>query len=398
MNKGIAHILMTKLTGLPYITKFGGLVAVQEEETMIQNEDDIFPKKVTKKYPVTADYTITDVRCAIPDGLADFTPDSSAFGILYFEDNGTEPQGRDGRFEKYRSRLRLVVWLNSKMVQDQGHNNIEGYLTTSAVMADIKRKFRELFNTHVGYYKRITVRERSIPAADKNIFSPYTFDLAATQFIMAPFEFFAMDLDVDFRLNPNCFEALAVSIANLECAPGTAPLPSQYPALEALMPYEVVLRVGIDTDTGFIVTPHPDKLKLNEVDIVSEVSVGNIDIQVVPLANDGTAFDFRGSAGEVTQGTITLTVKPKNNPALAALMPYQVKLVVGIDTNTGSIITPVPEKLKLDEVEILSDVVVGNIPYQDVPLTADKKSWDFTDSAGEINSGIITLTVRKKIQ
>lgn len=312
MNKGIAHILMMKLKDIPFLQKFGGLVSIQDQEDSFADSEGGNPKRITKRYPVTSDYCITKTECA-KNGLIDFTPDQSYYGQLYFEDGGIEPLGREGRFYKYKSKLRCVVWLNTQMIVDAVEfEPLASYSIPTAVLAAIQDKLNTLEGKTSGFYQRIQITERSIPVQDKGIFQDYSYDVYANQYIMEPFEFFAIDYDVVYRINPECITELAASLEDMPCAcESFVPEPAQYPCLNDLMPYTVKLRVGVDTDTGEIITPLEGILDLTEVEIIGDPVLGGIIMQKYTLTEDGTGLNFSVDAGEVTEGIITLVVRKK---------------------------------------------------------------------------------------
>lgn len=312
MNKGIAYILMQKLTDIPYLQRFGGLVYTQEEENVLYDEQT--GVKTKKRYPVTNEYCITKPGCGTTNGGLDMTPDSSYFGQVYFEDGGVNPIGREGRMHKYRSRLRMVVWLNTKMVvKKDGYDQLPGQSIALAVWNDITTRFATLEFTKQGYYQRFQVKPGNVPIQGATVFSAYTFDENANKYLMHPYEFFAIDLDVEYCLNAGCIDEITASVDNLDCLNCTsnAPVPGQYPMLDALLPYTVNLKVGIDTNTGEVIIPHENKLDLTKVVVLGGVVLGNTTYQEVPLNDEGTGWDFRNHAGNVEAGTITVIVRKK---------------------------------------------------------------------------------------
>lgn len=312
MNKGIAHVLMQKIKDLPYIQRFAGLVSVQEEANVTGDGLDFPERSTLKKYPVTNDCCITKTERRMP-GLVDMTPNSSYFGQVYFEDKGLDSLGRANRLYKFKSKIRMVVWLNSKMiVTAQGFNRVPDYAISTAVYAAIQDRFNTLENKSSGYYHRLKIKAISIPIQDKNIFLPYTFNLEATQYLMAPYEFFAVDYEIEFQITSKCIDEMTVSADNIGCGCSDEIVePVQYPALNNLMPYLVTLRVGIDTNTGPIIIPDSDILRLQDVEILSPIVIDNAIYHNVPLALDGTAWDFTDSANNVYEGVISVLVRRK---------------------------------------------------------------------------------------
>lgn len=313
MNKGIAHILMAEMVAIPYLQKFGGLVRVQEQKDITADEFTGLDKRVYKKYPVCGDYCITKSEdCGVPDEI-DFVPNASYFGISYFEDMGIEPMGREGRYQKYKSKLRLVVWLNTKMiVTSPGYEALPGHSIATAVLTDIESKFAAIEGKARGYYERLKVRQSSIPANNVNIFSSYSYREEDMQYLMPPYEFFAVDYHVEYRISQNCIDDITVSVSDIGCGViNPSPSPAQYPALDSLLPYTVNLTIGVHTNTGEVIIPDPDYLDLTNVVVLGAIVLGGINYQEVPLNEDGTGWDFKNHAGNVEQGVITVVVRKK---------------------------------------------------------------------------------------
>lgn len=204
MNKGIANILLNRLGTLPFIDLYGGIVSVQEKEDFFVDEIHPNGKKVLNKFPVACDVIDHNV-CAVPGKLVPMIPDSKRKGILYFEDMGVVSNGRKGIYMDFTSSLRLVVWLNTK------HINLNPcFELTMPVMAHILSRLTNVNPFNSNNFLRINISVNKIPQANKDIFSKYTYDLAITQYLMQPFEFFALDLLVNYSILPSCINEITI--------------------------------------------------------------------------------------------------------------------------------------------------------------------------------------------
>lgn len=190
MNKHIALLLLSKIKDAPYLDRVSGVVQVVE--SMAQTPDGL---SYTKRMPYSSTATADEM------GKIDaaMIPDSNFKSCLYFEDGGLKVLGnvRDGL--RYQSSLRLVCWLNTAMI-----NTDEDKLMVAKVMPDICSKWGtvEIFNETP--FTQVKVTGMSMPPADKNIFAPYDYDERATQYLIHPYEFFAIDLTVDFTVVNSC--------------------------------------------------------------------------------------------------------------------------------------------------------------------------------------------------
>lgn len=199
MNKGLAHILMGRLLAVPFIDLFAGLVQVQEME---DNYED--GRKTTSRFPVSCD-VVDNGQCTDAAGsLVPLTPDSGRRGILYFEDNGTTLVDKKSVYYNYRSNLRLVCWLNTGYID---LNTCHGL--SMPVMTDIiERLTGSYFNQ--GNFVKVFATVANIPVADKNLFSKYTYDNNRHQFLMPPFEYFAIDFSVLWSMTANCINEITL--------------------------------------------------------------------------------------------------------------------------------------------------------------------------------------------
>lgn len=195
MNKPLSLVLLAAIGDLPYIDRKSGIVQVISKKIKVSDSEFVI-----KKYPVS---TIADLASCQNNTNAytayDMIPNSKLKGLLYFEDNGTTILGRRSSSQQYNSNMRLVCWLNTKNIKGTGAdltlgakvmNNLIQLLTASS------------FNSEP--FINILVKVTKIPEMNADIFSPYTYDETVTQYLMSPFDFFAIDLNISFYLPRNC--------------------------------------------------------------------------------------------------------------------------------------------------------------------------------------------------
>lgn len=201
MNKEIAKVLRDRLKedeGLPFVEKYAGLVQTVTEQV---GANDV--KKV-RKYPVSTEVVIGNV-CSQHE--EEMTPDSAMKGILYFEDNGTTPNGMKGEDFEYTSALTLVCWINRGKVVSNIYSEITGI-----AIQNIISKLRIGENPeNVSMFKKMSVSVSRILPQEASIFSKYTYEEAETQYLRPPFEFFALSLQVKYSINQKCLEPLTIT-------------------------------------------------------------------------------------------------------------------------------------------------------------------------------------------
>lgn len=195
MNKYISVILMTKLMGLPYIDKPGGLIQVWQKSVPPTGED----KATTKRIPISAIYAAM-TNCDLTDEkLISYVPESKLKGMFYFEDGGASLNSnkRSPSVNFWRSRLRLVAWFNTKNIQSQQ----DIMFTSNAQQEMISLLPSKPINVDI--FKQFYVEPTNILAMESSIF-PYDYDEKETQFLLPPYAFFAIDLDVYYGIPKGC--------------------------------------------------------------------------------------------------------------------------------------------------------------------------------------------------
>ena len=107
MNQGIANIIKGYIEYLSFVDKIAGLVSTQYMTI----------DGVQKSYPVACCVTADDCKEGAYNDLA---PDSRYKTVIYFEDGGVSFVSEAGNFRHYRSRLRLVCWINVAKLNEDG--------------------------------------------------------------------------------------------------------------------------------------------------------------------------------------------------------------------------------------------------------------------------------------
>ena len=181
MNNIIADLLKGYIDTLVWSDKTSGLV--QTANIRIKNGDSVSDKS----YPVSCHMTY---NACIKGAYQDLAPDSKKKSVLYFEDKGVAFVEKIGNRMKMRSSLRLVGWLNLCLIEDSCGQ------TGSYVIDVIKVLPSHVFSTTEFisiFISSISQVERSV-----DIFSKYTYNEQATQYLMYPYDYFALDLEIDF--------------------------------------------------------------------------------------------------------------------------------------------------------------------------------------------------------
>jgi hypothetical protein len=189
MNQQIANIIKAKIEGLDFVDKIAGLVS-----TTYMTMSDAEGAKVQKSFPVACNVTAED---CISGAYNDLCPNSKYRTVLYFEDGGVDFNAREGIWICYTSHLRLVCWINvGKYKAD-----CCGDVLSCTASADIIKKILCALPSQPEYidpYSKVYPVVTSQVIRNNSIFSAYTFNEVVTQYLLSPFDFFALNIETTF--------------------------------------------------------------------------------------------------------------------------------------------------------------------------------------------------------
>ena len=195
MNNTIANIIKAKIEDLDFVDKIAGLVS-----TVYMNITDENGVKVQKAYPVACDVTAEDCK---QGAYNDLCPDSKYKTVIYFEDRGVSFDRREGKFIYYKSNLRLVCWINiAKINSDCCHDG-----TDCSMSADIIKEIicaMPEHPTNISPFAMVYPVITSQEIRSNSIFSQYTYNEKQTQYLLFPFDYFALNIETDFAVCQNC--------------------------------------------------------------------------------------------------------------------------------------------------------------------------------------------------
>lgn len=189
MNNKIANIIVTYIDDLPWIDKLAGMTQVVKVR--------VTDAKTEKRYPVSCQMAFED---ACLEGCYDeLMPNSKYKSVVFFEDGTFSYRDRRGKRLYYESNIRLVAWLNYKLLEGAGCGSTGEYIL------DIIKALPET-PVDIGNMRGVTITVMSQARRDSGIFSKYTFDEPASQYLLIPYDFFALDIKIEFFIVPECHE------------------------------------------------------------------------------------------------------------------------------------------------------------------------------------------------
>jgi hypothetical protein len=192
MNQAIANIIKGHIEGLDFVDKIAGLVAPLTFE--IKDKDN---NMITKTFPIACCVSADDCK---EGAYNELMPDSKYKTVIYFEDGGVTFDRYTGNHKYYKSSLRLVCWINIEKIMASGICKSEIPCTYAAhLIAEIIKilpRFPENHSPFDFVYSEVIGQIVRSPS----IFGAYTYDEKHSQYLMSPYDYFALTIDTSFAL------------------------------------------------------------------------------------------------------------------------------------------------------------------------------------------------------
>jgi len=184
----IGEILKGKIAGFSYVDRLAGVV-----QTAVDKSD----KGIINKFPVACD--VNGVSCDEGGRIKDLIPNDAKKSVIYFEDlGGSLFQTKSGNDLKFTSRIRLVGWLNLKKL---GKDDCS---VTAKVVAHLITRMESTKEINYPPFTRLKIKVLNQVPKSAAIFSKYTYAQTRAQFLIYPFDYFAIDFLVTYSINKNC--------------------------------------------------------------------------------------------------------------------------------------------------------------------------------------------------
>ena len=209
MNEIVASYLKTIIEPLAFADRVAGMTRTVSMSQPAASGTGT----VTKKFPVSCDVSHRD---CISNKQHHLVPDSKLKSLIYFEDNGASPNGKTSRGLTFTGSIRLVCWLNNDKLGVTGCNS-SSYATAQLVTLLLQVKN---INGQTPL-NLITVDDIAIPRKDSSIFSRYSYNELTNQYLLYPYDYFALDLTVTYEIPFACINDDWVT-TQIECTDNSA--------------------------------------------------------------------------------------------------------------------------------------------------------------------------------
>lgn len=184
MNALIALLLKDRISQFAYVDKLGGLVRSVSFERAGK----------TIVLPVGADVQ-DPLQCGDAE-ILDLVPDERYGVIVFFEDRGLVPIKSRTRGLSWTSSLRLVCWVNTAKLGGDANAGDK-----------VMQQFLQAINHgpyNVDPFIGVRHRTTGVAAKGATIFGAYTFPDSSRQYLLYPFDAFALEIATEFRVKAGC--------------------------------------------------------------------------------------------------------------------------------------------------------------------------------------------------
>lgn len=154
--------------------------------------------KKDKKYPVVEN---ADVATKKKQHYISMTPNTNDAVLCYFEVLNNNLVEKQVGGNVYRSNLRLVGWINTARIKDYEEGTVESHIINA-----ISKKITVPNGLTIRY-----IEEKGFEPKGAAIFQKYTYSEAEQQFLMHPFDYFAVHFEIGYKHNPRCTKPIVIN-------------------------------------------------------------------------------------------------------------------------------------------------------------------------------------------
>jgi len=190
------EVLTPQLVALGWVENYGGVV--QRIALPIQNNNDGMKYK---NIPVACGVSFDD--CNKNQRYTALSPDSSKKSVLYWEVlQGFTDRGNDGQQRRRRvlqGRARLVGWLNAAKLGKTQCNTAADAMRS--IVPILYQDFKAAALPALFENSRIEFNLIGEQPKSRAIFSPYDYDKNIDGFLLYPYDYFAVDVEIKVYLS-----------------------------------------------------------------------------------------------------------------------------------------------------------------------------------------------------
>jgi hypothetical protein len=186
----IAELIKTEISTLEWVDHLGGVV--RRGVVNVGGTDKVFPI-----------YINDSADPCNPSVYLDFVPDSKKMSVVYFEDAGLEVVNSGCTFTDCTASLKLVCWANLIRINAD-------YTDATLLKLDLIKNIPARLN-NTDWITKILVTFAGEDIKSPAIFGGYSYDETMTQYLIYPYDYFALNYSVKFSFVNSCFEDVVLN-------------------------------------------------------------------------------------------------------------------------------------------------------------------------------------------
>lgn len=297
MNQAIANIIKGHIEGLDFVDKIAGLTSVTYFDVTDKDKNT-----VQKAFPVACCVTADDCKVGAYNELM---PDSKYKTVIYFEDRGVTFARSESNWKYYTSNLRLVCWINVAKLLGDTCNEGTACTVAAHLITDIIRSLPS-FPEHNYPFNHVYSEVTNQEIRSNGIFAAYTYDEKHSQYLMYPYDYFALDIQTNFAI---CMEGTGVYDSDCDADYNTLNAPVATAGSSATISTFTASWEAVDGATGYIIDVATDSGFTSFVVGFINEDVGNVLTYSITGLTQNTAYYYRVRAyNDVTTSDSSNTI------------------------------------------------------------------------------------------
>ena len=196
MITAIVNKIISDLQTLPFLDRVGGIVKI-----LTQNKPNDSGGVYTMRYPAV--FNLTPQTCSDASTYKDMIPNSDYMSLLYFEHKNTITTEAGADYQKKETVIRLVFWGNMAKINPV---YTDTDLIAATIIASIPKTYQPFSGVSAIYIELI-----SEVVKNSEIFADYTYNESEKQYLIYPYDYFALDFRVTYQIANQCLADLVLS-------------------------------------------------------------------------------------------------------------------------------------------------------------------------------------------
>lgn len=189
----IGDIIIGKINTLPFVdsTAIAGVVKPIKYKSKPKTGTTV----TEKIFPASCRTTFAECESGRYKSLV---PDSSKKSVIYLESKPARLLSRTGPLSVWQASYDLICWLNMPKLGFEGCSYSATAITS--ILSELPDKPFNVPNK----YQRVSIRVTGEGSKQDDPFLKYKYDETITQYLMYPFDFFVLNITVDFTVDKRC--------------------------------------------------------------------------------------------------------------------------------------------------------------------------------------------------